>query len=455
MKTKVCFIIISLLLLIPWTACSDGGNPAAPGDGASNVGLDAPTFTLPAPPRDPADTPDIPADPQYKIELDAHGEAVEGSFTFGDTAIPGIEVRIDGELADLTDENGAFEIPAILDGDHTISFAILGEEFHSQPYSPVSRFAQDTQDPGPGVMTGWIFDEDGPVAGALVLVVQGDTYAFAFSGQYGQYVIAGAPAGNCLGACMAEFHDPVFNAVDLPLDGTPLEKDFYIPKNKTFGKIYGRVLSPNIGAVPHAYVQYTAPGVFRADLSNIFGIFELEAIPVGYGTIHAERYYFYPVEFQMEVNSGLNLVPVIMLLIEQSTVHGHVVNAEGEPINGAVVRLAVYEKANEYPVVYGKHSGPGGYFSFEDLLPGPYLLQSFMPGLIPATELGTILPGTLIEETLVMYPGVGGHVHGWAIDWEGEPIPGAIVQLRYIGTDVGIAVATDEYGYWELNGITY
>lgn len=452
MKTRFFLIILSLLILLPWTACSNGRDPSIPSDLTPDVGLEAPEIT---PPRDSSDGPDAPDAAEVDIELDPSGEPTCGQFTFAGTPVAGLEVRINGELADVTDDEGNFEIPSIRNGAHTISFGMFGEVFHSQPYSPVSRFAQDSPEPGPGVMTGEVTDEDGPVAGALIIVLKGDNYSFAFTGQYGQYQLTGAPEGNSLAACVAEFHEPVFAAVNIPGNGTPLEKDFYAEKNLSLGRVYGRVVSPGLGAVPFAYIQYEAPGVFRADLSNIFGIFELEAIPIGNGILSAVREYFYPVQFPLEINPGINPVPVIMHVIEQSTVHGYVVDPQGEPLDGALVRLQIHQDDNKYPAVYGALSGPQGYFHFEDLLPGAYALQAFMPGRIPATELGVILPGKLIEETLVLYPGTGGHAHGWAVDWEGEPIKTAIVQLKYIGSDVNILAVTADNGYWELNDVPY
>jgi len=455
MKPKFLIFVLAFMLLVPFTACSGGGNPSVPtGDGQSVAGL-VPNFTPPIPPRDPDDIPFIPPNPEYAIELNPAGDMVEGNFTFGDVAMKGIEVRINDEIADVTDDKGNFEIPSILDGEHTISFGIAGEIFHTQPYSPVSRFAQNDPAPGPGVMAGTVFDDAGPVAGALVVVVKGDNYAYAFSGQYGQYEVTGAPAGNVLAVCMADFHDPVFDAVVVPDDGTPLEKDFYLPQNNTYGLVYGRVVARNFGAVPHALVTYTAPGVFRADLSNIFGIFELEAIPVGVGHIKMERDFFYTVEGDIQVHSGVNPIGIITQLIEQSTVHGHVVNEAGQPMNGVLVRLAVWDNQGEYPMVYGRISGPGGYFHFEDLLPGAYLIQGFQPGYYPAYESGFILPGTLHEETLVMVPGSGGHAFGWIKTIFEVPVPGAVVVLDYIGDDLAIATVADDNGWYEFPGIPF
>jgi len=457
MRNRTIAVLFSVLLLFVWTGCSGGGDPSTPSDNGTSTGLEAPDFTLPAPPRSSDDAYEIPADPDHAIELNPEGEAVAGKFTFGGTAVRGIEVRIDGEIAAFTDENGDFEIPAILGDDHTISFSILGEVFYSQEYNPYARYAQDDPPIGLGTMAGAVYDSDGPVSGALVVVAKGDTYAYAFTGQYGQYFVAGAPVGNALAAVVAEFHDPVFEAVSIPSDGNPLEKDFFLPQNLTMGRIYGRVVSPEIpGAVPHAYVEYTAPGVFRADLSNIFGIFELEEIPVGDGVVRAEREYFYPVQGGLHVNPGINPIGVIMHLIEQSMMHGYVVDEEGMPIDGALVRLAVYtDGAYESPMVYGKLSGPGGYFHFGDLLPGPYKIEAFLPGKIPAAIVGFIQPGQLYEETLVLKPGSGGHAHGWVIDVDQNPVEHAVVQLRYIGTNIGVAAATNEDGYWMLDGIPY
>lgn len=452
MQNKAYLLILALVLLIPFTSCSKSGDPATASDMTPDLGLEAPGFT---PPRDPSDGPMTPDEFETAIELDPSGEPIEAVFELGGETVAGIEVRIDGELADITDETGAFEIPAIRSGNHTISFAILGHEFHSQPYSPVARFAQNSPEPGPGVSTGVVRDENGPVAGALVVVVKGESHAFAFSGQFGDYHLTGAPAGNCLAACVAEFHDPVFHAVQIPPDGTPAQRDFDLPLNLDLGRIIGRVVSPGIGPVPSAYVRYEAPGVVREDLSNIFGMFDLQAIPVGSGTFTCVRDGFYPVERPVEVNPGLNPVPVILILIEQSTVHGYVVDPTSEAINGALVRLTVYQGDDQWPAVWGQLSGPQGYFHFEDLLPGPYVLQAFMPGKIPATQLGTILPGSLIEEVLVLAEGIGGLARGWVVDWTGEPIIGAVVQLRYIGSDVNILALTGDNGYWELDYVPY
>ncbi len=452
MRTRISLLILVLIFTIPFIACSKGSDPVMPSGDIPGMDLSPPDIT---PPRAPTDGPQAPAEFNTTIELDPVGEPTIGVFTFGDTPMAGIEVRINGELADLTDENGEFEVPAIHEGSHTISFAVLGQVYHSQPYSPVARFAQDSPQPGPGVMTGTVTDENGPVAGALIIVVKGDSYAFTFSGQYGQYHLTGAPAGNCLAIAMAEFHDNAFTAVEIPADGTPFVQDFFLPLNGNIGRIAGRVVSKGIGPVPGAYVLYERPGLFREDLSNIFGIFDLQAIPPGDGHLMCVRDGFYPVDFPLEVHPGLNLVPVILQVIEQSTVHGVVVNAEGETVDGAFVRLQIIQGGGQYPAVYGQLSGPKGYFHFEDLLPGPYVLQAFTPGAIPATELGTILPGTLIEETLVLYPGTGGNAKGWVVDWMGEPIIGAIVQLFYIGSDVKLIAVTGQNGYWELDDIPY
>jgi len=454
MRTKAFLLFITILILFPLVSCSKGGDPVSPSDITPEAGLDPPALTLQLTPRDSTPS-DLPYDSELTIALDPEGDSAQCNFTFGGTPVKGIEVRINDEIAAFTDENGDFEIPAIVEANHTISFGILGETFFSQPFSPVARFAQDVPEPGPGIMTGSVYDENGPVPGALVIVAKGDSYAYAFSGQYGQYYLEGSPAGNCLAAVLAEFHDPVFEAVQIPADGTPLEKDFYVPLNMSYGRIYGRVVSPGIGVVPYALVEYNAVGVYRADLSNIFGIFELEAIPVGSGFIQARHDYFYDVGGYIDVHAGLNAIGVIMHIIEQSTVHGQVVNAAGDPVNGVVVRLEIYELGGDYTAQYMKLSGPGGYFHFEDLLPGAYILKGFMPGAFPAYAWGNILPGSLIEETLVLYAGTGGHAFGYVINAFSEPVEGAIAILGYINADLNIASVTNEDGYWELQGIPY
>ena len=455
MKFKILLSVAALILLVSFTACSGGDSPSVPSDGTQEIAGLVPDFTPPAPPRDSNAPPLIPPSPEFAIELHPEGDAVEGNFKFGDIAVEGIEVRINDELAGFTDEFGDFEIPAILDGDHTISFGIMGEIIHSQPYSPVSRFAQDASNPGPGVMTGIVYDAAGPVPGALVLVIKGDSYSYGFSGQYGAYGVAGAPCGNALAVCMADFHDPVFVAVNLPEDGTPLEQDFYLPQNNTYGTIYGRVMAPDFGPVPHALVTFEAPGVFRADLSNIFGIFELEMIPVGFGHIKCEREYFYTVEGDIPVHAGLNPIGIFTRLIEQSTVHGHVMNQEGQPMDGVLVRLAVWGAPDTAPKVYGRISGPGGYFSFQDLLPGSFLLEGFQPGYIPGSAYGFMLPGSLHEENIIMQPGSGGYTGGFVKDVFEAPIPGAVVVLDYIASDLAIAAITDDNGNYAFPGVPF
>ncbi|HEX9745468.1 MAG TPA: carboxypeptidase-like regulatory domain-containing protein, partial [bacterium] len=379
MSKRIFVIIMMLMVSLPFSACSKVGDAISP------------DYT---PLSQNSQNQDNPAEFSSTIELNPMGEDVDGIFTFGDTTVQGIEVRIDGELADITGEGGEFTVPSIIGNDHTISFSIMGETIHSQPFSPAARFAQDAPDPGPGVMAGSVNDENGPLPGALVVVIKGSVYAFAFTGQYGQYYLAGAPSGNCLAVVLSEFHNTVFQAVNIPSDGTPVEKNFFAPVNLTLGRITGRVMSPGIGAVPGAYVKYEALGVMREDLSNIFGMFDMPAVPVSNGNLEVSRDGFYPSENSFDVHAGLNPAPVFIQVIEQSVVHGVVVNSNNEPVDGAVVRLTIFNKEGELPAVYGMYSGPGGYFLFEDLLPGPFALQAFMPGKVPATSFGTVLPGS-------------------------------------------------------------
>ena len=71
MKTRLCLIILSLIILLPWTACSNGGDPSTPSDLTPDIGLEAPEIT---PPRDSADGPDVPDGAEVEIELDPSGE---------------------------------------------------------------------------------------------------------------------------------------------------------------------------------------------------------------------------------------------------------------------------------------------------------------------------------------------------------------------------------------------
>jgi hypothetical protein len=142
-----------------------------------------------------------------------------------------------------------------------------------------------------------------------------------------------------------------------------------------------------------------------------------------------------------------------------------VIDIEAEPIAGAILVLTYGEETDSTENVFKQRSNERGYFEFNDLSRGVYLLKVHMEGYkewhrelkLPAGE--TIKIEVKLEkleerpkqeennETEPVYGAVFGYVFNAV---ENEPIVGAIVIIHHIESDREIKLETNERGWFEV-----
>jgi len=436
-------IILALALTMLVFGCSGSSIPTTPGDA-----IDSPLRTL------AGDIEIINPD----IEISEMSVGIEGTFfPDNENGRYGIEVRIDGELAAVTDETGTFELPPEVPEGSQLEFAVEGEVFYKTTLGP-ERHAQGPSGPaGEGYMYGYVIDEDGVVPMALVIVTDGDTYAFDISNSLGIYNISGAPTGHVLLIAAADFHYTKMKAIDL-VPNEPWNINIVLQKAEGYGTLYGRTYVPGYGLMGGVYVNFTMPGgLVREDISNVYGMYELLAIPAGVGHLYAHEDGFHDFHHNMMINPGFNAMDIPMVPIASGVVMGDVQTPDGYKVIGALVRLTFVNihGNHEWRFAYTVNDGK---FCFADIPPGSYAVQAFAPGWHPAIAIGTVFEGNIEEEHLVIYQTEEtGTLEGWAVDFEGGPVPFAFAYVELIGYKNVLAgwMIADENGYFHVQGLPY
>jgi hypothetical protein len=189
----------------------------------------------------------------------------------------------------------------------------------------------------------------------------------------------------------------------------------------------------------------------------MYGMYELENIPAGIGHLYAHKAGFHDIHADYEVLPGFNLQDIPMVPISLGVVMGQVKTPYGACIQGALVRLTYKNLHGNYAWKFA-YSVNEGKFCFGDIPPGPYAVQSFAPGWLPGTAIGTVFEGCIEEEELYMAPtDETGTLEGWAVDFEGNPVPYAFAYVEYIGFKHVLSGWTiaDENGHFLVEGIYY
>lgn len=434
---------IALVLALSAYGCSGSSMPTEPGDN-----IDSPLREI------SVDFEIVIPD----IEISELGVGITGTFyPDGENGRYGIEVRIDGELASITDESGAFELPPEIPEGTDLEFAVDGEIFYKTTLDP-ERHAQGPSGPaGQGAIHGVVSDEDGAVPWALVIVTDGNTYAFDVANSLGVYNVMGAPTGHVLVIAAAELHHTKMKAIDL-VPHEPLEIGIFLPKAQGLGKLYGRTFVPGYGLIGGVYVNYSQPGgVVREDISNIYGMYELLAIPAGIGHLYAHEDGFHDFHLNKLVGPGFNGQDIPMIPISMGVVMGDVSTTDGYKVIGALVRLTHKNIQGDYEWKFA-YTVNEGRFCFPDIPPGTYAVQAFAPGWHPATAIGTVFEGYIEEENLIIFPtDETGTLEGWAVDFEGDGVPYAFAYVELIGFKNVLAGWTiaDENGHFYVEGLPF
>jgi hypothetical protein len=386
------------------------------------------------------------------------GEMERVFFADGKKGWGDIEVRIQGELAAVVDNKGRFILPPGISNRTNLDFSVGGTVFFTAPAPAAGKVIHPPSDPiGDGTLYGVVYDEEGGVPGALVIVSDGEDYAFDVTNSLGIYSVNGAPTGQVLVIALADLHHPEIKAMEL-LPGEPLELDIFLPIAQGLGKLCGCAWDPNSGPLSGVYVNYSQPagGVWE-DITNVYGMYELNDIPAGIGQLYGYKAGYHDFILDLFVAPGVNNQDFPMIPIELGAVTGEVTALDGTPLAGALVRLTYPKLEGGYDWAF-TYTEEEGYFAFGDIPPGSYVVQSFIPGWHPGIAIGTVFEGQVDHKELLMWwTEERGTLEGWAVSFDGEPVSYAFGYVSYIGFDEEVSGWTmaDENGHFLVEDVPF
>jgi protocatechuate 3,4-dioxygenase beta subunit len=140
---------------------------------------------------------------------------------------------------------------------------------------------------------------------------------------------------------------------------------------------------------------------------------------------------------------------LVVTLRPAAAVAGRVLTVSDEPLAGAHVEIAP-ESGGGWPERIGYVDGVTdsmGRFALRDVQPGKVRLTASVRGYRPATVRLAIVPGAELTDIDVRLS-EGLAVEGRVLDARGEPVPGAAVQARGLGS-----AQTDSLGQYRLEGL--
>ena len=319
----------------------------------------------------------------------------------GGNPLPEVEVYLDGELADYTDENGEYTLYGLTEENSELSFAIEEVELFSTTINNVSRTAQYS-DPDPDIQRGKVFgivrDVDGPVKHALVMIVRGEHFAVDWSNEDGQYLIEDAPVGPGRILCFAKQHKPFADGV-VVLPNDAVQKNIFLHKCIDFAQLGGLVLDGHMWPVRHARVSYLRPDKPPiVTFTNKYGAYGFRHLPVGPGKIKIEAFGFHDGGGLVNLHPGKNIRHWQMHRLPFGGIEGVVMGIgpnsdDPVPLPGATVLYIKHIDGLPEPIVLKRITNDQGRYRFNFLPPGPCVMKAGKVGWSLETK-----PSFVIED---------------------------------------------------------
>ena len=387
-------LIVSLLLFFALAAgCSSGGGILPEGDDESNV-LEAASFE----------------GGDNFVDLTDEGLTLALTDDNGNP-LPDVEVYLDGELADYTDEGGKYTLYGLTEEDSELRFAIEGIDLFTTTINSVSRNAQYS-DPDPDIERGKVFgivkDIDGPVFHALVLIVKGQHFAFDWTGPEGGYVIDDAPVGPGVILCFAKQHKPYADGIVVFPDD-PVQKNIWLKKCVDFAQLGGLVLDGHLWPVKHAKVTYLHPDMPpKVTFTNKYGAYGFPKLPVGPGIIKIEAFGFHDGGGPVNLHPGKNLKHWQIHRLPFGGIEGIVMGTgpnipEPVPLPGATVLFIKHIEGHDKPIVLKRITNDEGKYRFNFLPLGPCVMKAGKPGWSMEIEPSFVAEGEWHVENFLLH----------------------------------------------------
>jgi protocatechuate 3,4-dioxygenase beta subunit len=397
--TTLTTLVLSLLLTLGVFGCTSGTSPVAPGSDI-NAGMSNDTSS-------PSDDGRTAADGTFS-----------GTITDNDgTPIAGADLYVDGELAGWTEDDGSFEIYGMEDGvEFKVEAKIDGNVVYTTTVNEISRGAQSFGDNDPniprGTVYGFVHDQDGPVAHALVIVFNAtENFGADFTNELGLYNIDNAPAGAGTVIAFAPQHFPAVDGVVVIPDGE-VQKNLFLAKKMEFGRVGGRVVTgplANLKPVPHADVAIKPAGTDlepHHTFTNKHGMYLFPQVGLGPHAMNATAPCFNMQPKLVDVHPGNNFVGFHLEPTDCGGVEGRVLDVNGDGIAHAMVQVVKFNEDNDVQWVRWDISGPNGYYKIAPVPPGQYGMRAHKPGYEPWNGGVAIFPDqlTVKDITLIVDP---------------------------------------------------
>ena len=180
------------------------------------------------------------------------------------------------------------------------------------------------------------------------------------------------------------------------------------------------------------------------------GTFEIGELAAGVYSVIAFKRGFVPQVVEIEVIDGENSVVDFALAPPTfGGLEGVVTDAEGNPIEGAVVNVRRDNDRRDNRT----RTDENGFYSFDELRAGDYTVKAFAEGFFVSEATATIEADSTTELNFELEPFMFGTVEGIVSDEEGNPVVNARVSLRRDRRGFGQRTRTDENGYYAFEDV--
>jgi hypothetical protein len=365
-------------------------------------------------------------------------------------AFPGARQLLD--VRGTTAEDGSFRLCEIPVGD---AYVVVGEhdEFARSETANL-RVGQDKPVSGVtlrmeagSVVQGTVTAEGGgPIAGARVELYdmlqsallsnrpqEAEPWKVAFTDAAGRYAFTHISATTMRVRASAESYETQTQTSSQGLDfaARDLQMDFELASGR---ELPGRVVDENGSGIAGAHVEVNSlgkePQSTASAESDASGWFRLDGLGmVPYSLRATCRGYSDKTMPKVHVTAG----QVQVVMEPRGRVEGFVADAAGEPVPGFTLHL-MRSRANAEPHYLNNSRGfedARGYFLFDDLDPGDYVLEARADGFADTrSDVFTVVRGETPSARLRIVMLKGGTLRGIVYDPEGRTVAGAQVSLN-------------------------
>ncbi|MFC7370131.1 beta strand repeat-containing protein [Fictibacillus iocasae] len=375
--------------------------------------------------------------------------------------IPGAEIILRDQNGfvvgvEVADSNGNFTFEALSAGTYSVTVTADGFGAFAAVVSIVSgetTLLNPVLESDPGFITGTITNADtgAPLPETLVRIVDanGNVIAELITDANGNFTSPGLAAGSYTVVVInPDFLGEVVSVT--VVSGQTETVNIALEPNP--GSLFGTVVNSETGEpIAGALVEiFLGQNLITTVFTDAFGEFEVSGLPEAILTVTATAPGFAIDTEDVAVFAGQQSTVSLALLPNPATVSGFVITDTGAPVANASVRAI--NEAGE--IVQTATTDSLGRFTLTNLPPGTLTIIAFAEGFPSASVDVTLAQGEVLEGvTLVLSQEPVGTISGTITDVNGNPVPGAVINIfDENGNLVGTGI-TDENGNFSITNL--